>query len=582
MRPALPSPLAGRRRRPDAARRWARPSCAGPPTARGRGSAARPASAACRPRRRRACSPARRPAATGGVRAADGLGGAAGQPGAGRGRARSPSSTRASATPPRSSARRRAPGRRRRHEHAATTVTVGHLHRRVRPRHLHGHRRRRAAGRAGLGGSRSASRPGATVLVVKVADARRHDLAVAGPRRARLGGAAPRRRSTSSNLSLSHERPGDGYGADPLTDAVEQVRRRRASPSSSPRATTPTASGTPASTPARLAVGAADLRDPGVAGFSGSGTAAGRAAPRRRRERRRRAGPGAGRLASSAARSPPRERGLVPRQRAPARPRRSSAARPPSCSPSTPRPPPRRSRRPCAPPRRNLPGDRDGAGLLQVPRPAAERPRRHRPRRAGRPHRRGRPGTPAAGAPPRGRALLVVSASLVVARPRGARPPGPRALLVLARPGHPVMAPARAVRLAGAAWVLLAGAVAALAGWGGAPWWAPLLLAGGVAASETAVVHLQFGRQRWTFSLTEAVLAAALVAAAGAWVVVGVALGVLGAQLLRDQPAPQGPVQRRAVRPRHRRRGLGRRAGSAAASPAASPASRSSSRSTTR
>ena len=44
----------------------------------------------------------------------------------------------------------------------------------------------------------------------------------------------------------------------------------------------------------------------------------------------------------------------------------------------------------------------------------------------------------------------------------------------------------------------VAGLLAVLTGWGDAPWWAPLLLAAGVALSEVAVVHLQCGRQRWT------------------------------------------------------------------------------------
>ena len=54
--------------------------------------------------------------------------------------------------------------------------------------------------------------------------------------------------------------------------------------------------------------------------------------------------------------------------------------------------------------------------------------------------------------------------------------------------------------------------VAALQGWGSPAWYALPLLAVAVAASELAVVHLQFGRQRWTFSLTEGALGAAWVA----------------------------------------------------------------------
>jgi hypothetical protein len=57
-----------------------------------------------------------------------------------------------------------------------------------------------------------------------------------------------------------------------------------------------------------------------------------------------------------------------------------------------------------------------------------------------------------------------------------------------------------------------------------------------VAISEVAVVHMSFGRQRWTFSLFEGVMAGAFVLASGAWSVVGVALGVLVAQTVRRQP----------------------------------------------
>ena len=87
-----------------------------------------------------------------------------------------------------------------------------------------------------------------------------------------------------------------------------------------------------------------------------------------------------------------------------------------------------------------------------------------------------------------------------------------------------------------AACALLALALGVLTGWGEPTWWAVPLLAAGVAAAEVAVVHLRFGRQRWTFSLTEAVLGAALVCAGGAWTIVAVATGVAAAQHLRRQP----------------------------------------------
>lgn len=75
-----------------------------------------------------------------------------------------------------------------------------------------------------------------------------------------------------------------------------------------------------------------------------------------------------------------------------------------------------------------------------------------------------------------------------------------------------------------------------LQGWGDPTWWAGPVLGLAVLGTETAVVHLQYGRQRWTFSLTEAVIAAALVLFSGAWAVVWVGVGMLGAQLVRRQP----------------------------------------------
>src|SRR5437763_16409736 len=97
-----------------------------------------------------------------------------------------------------------------------------------------------------------------------------------------------------------------------------------------------------------------------------------------------------------------------------------------------------------------------------------------------------------------------------------------------------MIATSRVRVLAGVAVVV--GVAAALAtGWGGVPWWPPLLLGAGVAVAETAVVHLSFGRQRWTFSLTEGAIAAAFVYRAGAWTVAAVVAGVLVAQLARRQ-----------------------------------------------
>lgn len=84
-----------------------------------------------------------------------------------------------------------------------------------------------------------------------------------------------------------------------------------------------------------------------------------------------------------------------------------------------------------------------------------------------------------------------------------------------------------------------AGSVALLPVLGADPsmlWCAPVLLLA-VLLSELAVVSLQFGRQRWQFSLTEAALGAAWVFTTDASTVVAVAAGVAFAQRLRGQPA---------------------------------------------
>ncbi len=96
--------------------------------------------------------------------------------------------------------------------------------------------------------------------------------------------------------------------------------------------------------------------------------------------------------------------------------------------------------------------------------------------------------------------------------------------------------PAEQVRLL---WMLcapLAIALCTVQPWGAVAWWALPVLAAVVALSEVAVVHLQFGRQRWTFSLTEGALGAAWVASTGIWSVLGVVTGVLVAQAVRRQP----------------------------------------------
>lgn len=83
-----------------------------------------------------------------------------------------------------------------------------------------------------------------------------------------------------ANLSLSYVRPGDGYGPDPLTDAVERVRDRGVSVVVS-AGNDPSLVGDPGFTPRALTVGAADLTEGAatVAPFSGSDTVAGVAKP---------------------------------------------------------------------------------------------------------------------------------------------------------------------------------------------------------------------------------------------------------------------------------------------------------------
>ena len=92
------------------------------------------------------------------------------------------------------------------------------------------------------------------------------------------------------------------------------------------------------------------------------------------------------------------------------------------------------------------------------------------------------------------------------------------------------------VRVLGGFALLCAAVAAVVTGWGGPTWWAVPLLATVVAISEIAVVHLQFGRQRWAFSLTEGAIAAGFATHAGAWPMVAVAAGVLVAQTIRRQP----------------------------------------------
>src|SRR4051812_43913093 len=109
-----------------------------------------------------------------------------------------------------------------------------------------------------------------------------------------------------------------------------------------------------------------------------------------------------------------------------------------------------------------------------------------------------------------------------------------RLVLVRLRLGRPMTQQNRVRLLAAVAFVVGVGAAVAT-GWGPVAWWAPIALAVAVLVAELAVVHLSFGRQRWTFSLTEGAIAAAFVYHPGAWSVAAVVVGVLVAQLVRHQ-----------------------------------------------
>lgn len=117
--------------------------------------------------------------------------------------------------------------------------------------------------------------PGATVLVVRVAQAdgtTRLSQVVRGLDWVARNAA----RVDVANLSLSHTRPAEAYGADPLTDAVEKVRDAGVSVVVS-AGNDPDVVGDPGFTPRALTVGAADLTggSASVADFSGSAVVAG-------------------------------------------------------------------------------------------------------------------------------------------------------------------------------------------------------------------------------------------------------------------------------------------------------------------
>lgn len=107
--------------------------------------------------------------------------------------------------------------------------------------------------------------------------------------------------------------------------------------------------------------------------------------------------------------------------------------------------------------------------------------------------------------------------------------------LVGAVVGAVVMSRTARVRIVAVLASLAAAGCGVRLGFGHAAWWALPVLALAVAGSEVAVVHLAFGRQRWTFSLTEAALAAAMVLDPGGWMIIGAAVGITGALAVRRQ-----------------------------------------------
>ena len=89
------------------------------------------------------------------------------------------------------------------------------------------------------------------------------------------------------------------------------------------------------------------------------------------------------------------------------------------------------------------------------------------------------------------------------------------------------------VRAVGFGALLLATGLTLPLGWSSHHWWAPVVLAAAVAASELAVVHVAFARQRWTFTVTEGVIAGALLLDGGGWLVPAVCAGVALSQAVR-------------------------------------------------
>jgi serine protease AprX len=201
-----------------------------------------------------------------GVLASEGLGGRAGKPGAGRGVSVAVVDTGVTDT----AALNRASGRLRNgFSTQGSSYADGHGHGTFMASVV-------AGGPVdGSDGKAVGVAPGATVVVVKVADAAGNTSlsdVVSGLNWVVRHAA----QIDIANLSFSRERPGSGYGGDPLNAAVERVRAAGVVPVVS-AGNDPDRVGDPGFDPVALTVGAADLteRKTSVAGFSGSGVVAG-------------------------------------------------------------------------------------------------------------------------------------------------------------------------------------------------------------------------------------------------------------------------------------------------------------------
>ncbi|MDT7537067.1 MAG: serine protease AprX [Actinomycetota bacterium] len=212
----------------------------------------------------------------GGVAAAEGLGGAAGKKGAGRGVTVAVVDTGVADT----AALSRASGRLVDGVDTSPLTSGGAPLTSGRFDDGHGHGTFMASLVAGgpVDGSNNKAvgiAPAATVVVVKVADAA-GDTSLSSVVAGLDWVTAHADTIDIANLSFSHTRSMDGYGADPLNAAVERVAQAGVVPVVS-AGNTADEVGDPGFDPRALTVGAADLKGnkPAVASFSGSAVAAG-------------------------------------------------------------------------------------------------------------------------------------------------------------------------------------------------------------------------------------------------------------------------------------------------------------------